>query len=229
MARISNKYNEETKGSEGKKKRKKKASAKSDAAKPKKSFDLLKPFRVIFDVKNKKTNRIVGALLLLTSVYLLLAFISYLFTWKVDQNFVVGKGLFTFLFDGTEIELGNHLGKLGAWLSHQFIFSWFGLASFLFPFVFSILGVFLLFRVTILPLKKTTLRSIVGGIVLSLVFGFFASGDNFPYGGAFGYQFNSWLKVAVGTFGALLFHIVLVYIAVVVLFNPNLKALYAKF
>jgi S-DNA-T family DNA segregation ATPase FtsK/SpoIIIE len=45
----------------------------------------------------------------------------------------------------------------------------------------------------------------------------------------FGYQFNVWLKMAVGSFGAFLFLAVLSFVAIVQLFNPNFGNLYAKY
>ncbi|WP_035842997.1 FtsK/SpoIIIE family DNA translocase [Crocinitomix catalasitica] len=236
MAKVSNKYNADLKGEEEKSKPKfktktkasKKAKKTAPTASDKKSINLLRPLSVLFDVKNEKSNRIVGALLLLISMYLILAFISYMFTWQFDQNFVINKGFFEFIFNTNEIDLGNHLGKFGAWISHRFIYNWFGLSSFLFPFIFTLLGIFLLFRAEILPLKKTISKTVIGIVIFSLCLGFFDTGLGFPYGGAFGYQFNAWLKVAVGSFGALLFLLVLLYISVVFLFNPNFKALWAK-
>src|SRR5690606_148034 len=110
-----------------------------------------------------------GAFLSLFALYQILAFISYLFTWKADQNLVLNKGLFSFLFSGTEeIQVGNHLGKLGAWISHKFIFDWFGLASFLFPLMFIVAGLFLLLRIKILPVGRTIGHSLIGIVVISL-------------------------------------------------------------
>ncbi len=235
MEKSSNKY----KGTEGEEKEKKsrkprqtKRKAKAKKGTTRKSsgrINLLKPFTSIFSKENRKLNLTVGSILVLMSTYLILSFISYLFTWKGDQSLVINESFFDFLFNTEKIELGNHLGKLGAWLSHHFIFEWFGLASFLFPLVFMILGVYLLFNVTLLPLRKLVVKSVIGLVVLSLVFGFVTKEESFPFGGMFGYQFNIWLKMVVGWFGALLFLGVITFITVVQLFNPNFKALYAKY
>ena len=225
MAKGANEYKEQKKDKSTKSsKSKKKKSAKKKSG----SFNLLKPIKDLFHEDNRRFNLTVGALLILFSAYQLLAFISYLFTWKIDQNYVINKGLFEFIFNSQEIELGNHLGKFGAWLSHQFIYEWFGLSSFLFPLVFIVLGLFLLLRIKILPLGKVVGKSLIGIVVLSLAFGFFTTEQSFPYGGAFGYTFNSWLKATVGSFGALLFIGVLLFISIVQLFNPDFRALAAK-
>lgn len=204
-----------------KKKSKKKA--------PKKKMDLFKPVRELFAPENRRLNLSVGAFFSLFALYLLLAFISYLFTWKADQNLVMNKGLWEFLFDSNEVQINNHLGKLGAWISHKFIYTWFGLSSFLFPLMFIVVGLFLLIRSKILPIGKTIGHSIIGIVVISLCLGFITSDHSFPYGGAFGFEFNDWLKTAVGGFGAFLFLGVIAFITIVVLFNPDFQKIWRRF
>ncbi|MBD3636472.1 MAG: DNA translocase FtsK 4TM domain-containing protein [Crocinitomicaceae bacterium] len=196
---------------------------------PRRKVNLFKPVVNLFDEKNRRLNLTIGSFLTLFAVYQLLAFISYLFTWKVDQNLVINKGFFEFLFSGEEeIEIGNHLGKLGAWLSHKFIYDWFGLSSFLFPLMFIVVGLFLLFRVKILPIGRTIGHSVVGIVIISLCLGFVTTESSFAYGGTFGYEFNEWLKLTVGGFGAFLFLAVLSFITIVILFNPDFKKLWAR-
>ena len=80
-------------------------------------------------VDKRKTKSITGTLFLLLSVYLFIAFVSYLFTWKQDQDLIMDSGFFSFIFGDTSTEVGNWLGKFGAWVSHLFIYSWSGRAS----------------------------------------------------------------------------------------------------
>lgn len=234
MARTTNKYTDNSEESQNSsstvtQNRRKKRKDKPTASTSDRKINLLKPLSQLFVKENRKLNLTVGSILILVSTYLTLSFISYLFTWQVDQNLVINPGFFEFIFNTNEVELGNHLGKLGAWLSHHFIFEWFGLASFLFPFIFILLGVFLLIRIEILPLKKSIARAVIGIVMISLVFGFITGTESFPYGGMFGYQFNQWLKMAVGNFGAFLFLAVLSFVTIVQLFNPNFGALYTKY
>ena len=49
----------------------------------------------------------------------------------------------------------NWLGKFGALLSNQFIYEWFGVASFIFVFVFFVIGYRLLFKVRLFSIGKT--------------------------------------------------------------------------
>lgn len=237
MTKTSNKY-VKTKGEKeapiGEQKKTQRTSRKK-SKKVKKSkgverkFNLLKPIEQLFSIDNRKLNLTAGSILMLGAVYLLLAFVSYLITWKADQSLVIDQSLFSFIFNTDEIEIGNHLGKFGAWVSHWFIFSWFGLASFFVPIILIALGIFLLFRVEVMPLKKFIGRVIIGILTISLVLGFFTVDRSFPYGGLFGFQFNEWLKLVVGSFGAFLFLMVLLFVVIVQMFNPNFKKLYQQY
>ena len=234
MARTTNKYTDNSEENQNSSSstppnRRNKRKDKPVLAADERKINLLKPISQLFAKENRKLNLTTGSILILASTYLTLSFISYLFTWKIDQNLVISAGFFEFIFNTNEILLGNHLGKLGAWLSHHFIYEGFGLASVFFPFIFILLGIFLLLRIEILPLKKTIARAVIGIVLISLLLGFITGAQSFPYGGMFGYQFNVWLKMAVGSFGAFLFLAVLSFIAIVQLFNPNFGNLYAKY
>ena len=68
--------------------------------------------------RDERTWKIVGAIFLLISLFLLIAFISYLFTWKEDQDKVFrGSGI---LIDDN-VKVANLLGRFGAFFSHFFI------------------------------------------------------------------------------------------------------------
>src|SRR5271170_4130472 len=80
--------------------------------------------------KDERTHKITGAVFLLLAIFLFLAFTSYLFTWKEDQNLVAHEGWHT-LMPSTTAKASNLLGNLGALVSHFFFFDGFGLASYL--------------------------------------------------------------------------------------------------
>jgi S-DNA-T family DNA segregation ATPase FtsK/SpoIIIE len=176
----------------------------------------------------KKTKTILGSLFLLLSIYVFFACLSYFFTWKQDQDSVFEKGLFEFLFEENEEAVSNWFGKLGAWLSHLLIYRWFGLSSFGFSFMFFILGLKWMLDIHTLPIKKTIATSLVAIVWFSLFFGYFSHIINYS-GGNFGYQTNQWLSFSFGKFGAFLFIFSLLYILLVLLFNPDFKAIWNKF
>ena len=129
-----------------------------------------------------RTIKIAGLFLLLLSVYFFIAFTSYLFTWQEDQSYVSPtNGGWHNLFRTTQelMENGvknpvveNWLGKFGALLSNQFIFEWFGIASFLFVLVFFIGGYRLLFKTRLYSISKTLAYSLFGLIFISVAIGF---------------------------------------------------------
>ncbi|PJA06747.1 MAG: cell division protein FtsK [Flavobacteriales bacterium CG_4_10_14_0_2_um_filter_32_8] len=163
-------------------------------------------------VTNEKLSKSIGVFILVSSAFLLLAFSSYLFTWKVDQNIVDNY------WNNPSIQAENWAGKLGAYFSHQFIFNGFGVASFLFILLSFVLGFRILFKVKLLPLGKTFAYSIFslvwGSIFLSYFF------HALPIlGGAFGYQANLWLSSFIGNIGILLFLALSLLLFLVINFN----------
>jgi S-DNA-T family DNA segregation ATPase FtsK/SpoIIIE len=166
------------------------------------------------DLLNSKVIKILGLFLLLLSVYFLVAFTSYLFTWQEDQSYVSAtNGGWHNLFRTTQelMENGvkspvieNWAGKLGALLSNQFIYEWFGLASFVFVFIFFVSGYRMLFKVRLLSISRTLAYSFILLIFISVAIGFFhaflTDTPNYMEGG-FGYWSNRLLDAQIGETG----------------------------
>jgi S-DNA-T family DNA segregation ATPase FtsK/SpoIIIE len=175
----------------------------------------------------KKVKSTVGALLILLSFYIFLSCLSYIFTWEQDQDRVLDKSLFQFLFEDDLEPVANWLGKFGAWTSHLLIFRWFGLSSFGFTFLLFISGVKILFNVTLVPIQQSYARVLLLVVWTSIFLGYFAGTINY-LGGSFGYFINDWLALSLGRFGSLVLIGVLGYIVSVVLFNPNFRAIFDR-
>jgi len=146
--------------------------------------------------------------LLLTGIgiVMLIAFVSYFFTWKSDQSFESSQ-----LFSDVRVE--NWAGKLGARIANGLIHNGFGVASFFIPLILIVLG-FRLLKVKLLPLGWTIKTSATGMIILSLLLGFIF-GDKFlgsGLGGAHGYFMANWLTSLLGRFGTSILLILLVFI-----------------
>ncbi|MDB4903811.1 MAG: cell division protein FtsK [Mucilaginibacter sp.] len=167
-----------------------------------------------FEFKYSRLIKISGLFFLLLSVYFLIAFTSYLFTWQEDQSYVsAANGGWGNLFKTTRELMDNGVknpvvenwaGKLGALLSNQFIFEWFGLASFTFVFVFFIVGYRLLFRIRLFPVNKALAYSFFFLIFFSVAIGFFHAFivDTPNYlEGEFGYWSNRLLDAQIGQSG----------------------------
>jgi S-DNA-T family DNA segregation ATPase FtsK/SpoIIIE len=165
-----------------------------------------------FDLADGRAIKIVGLFFLLLSLFCLIAFTSYLFTWQQDQSYVsAANGGWHNLFT-TQAELKlkgidpveNWLGKFGALLSNQFIFEWFGIASFLFVFLFFVIGYRMLFKVRLFSALRTLGYSLFGLIFISVSIGFIhAFIDDTPHflEGGFGYWTNKLLDVQIGQSG----------------------------
>jgi S-DNA-T family DNA segregation ATPase FtsK/SpoIIIE len=150
-------------------------------------------------VKDERTHKISGFVLILIALLLFMALGSYCFTWQNDQDKVFKAGG-NFLF-ADNIEVDNMLGRLGAWVSHTLIYGGFGLAAFFFctlPFVW---GVNLIFGKRIFTISKNLLYVIFGSIYFSVVLAFIASGSDFSFGGAVGEMISEYLVKLIGKAG----------------------------
>lgn len=168
----------------------------------------------VFDLNDGRLVKIIGLFFLIFSLYFLIAFTSYLFTWEQDQSYVSpANGGWDNLFK-TQQELidkgikdpvvDNWLGKFGALLSNQFIYQWFGIASFIFVFIFFVIGYRLLFKVKLYSLNKTFGYGLFGIIFISVAIGFFHGFTiDYPHflEGEFGYWTNLLLNAQIGRAG----------------------------
>ena len=179
-------------------------------------------------IDRRKTKSITGAVLLLLSVYLFFALTSYLFSWKEDQDLVVSHSFFQFIFSDNQVEVQNWLGKFGAWVAHLFMYRWFGIISFVFSFLLFVTGIRLLLNIRWVPLRKTYLVSCIGIVWFSAFLGLISQEVNY-LGGTFGYGSKLWLTSIFGSFGAVLLMLVLLFVAIVALFNPDFNALFQKY
>ena len=219
MAKSKNSYTA-TKGEKTKTKRSKKR------RKERKSFSLVAPLKKINKaLDDRRFKRISGIFLLFIALYLFFAFVSYLFSWKADQNLVINQGLFEFLFSPDQVVIENWLGKFGAWISHFFIYRGFGLASFGFILIALVIGVKQLFNFKILPPVSTTFITLTFICWTSLLLGFFSNQDTAFLGGTFGYFLNGWFENTFGTVGSFLLTLIILFTIVVIVFNPSLEFL----
>ncbi len=117
-----------------------------------------------------RTRISMGLLLLFLSFFLSIAFISYLFTGKADQSMVGAVTDTTIAESGTETE--NWLGVTGAFLSHWFIYKWFGLAAFLLIPILFLSGYKIVFKRELFPIGRLIKFSFFAAIWISLMLGY---------------------------------------------------------
>jgi len=148
------------------------------------------------DKKNINRGReiIFGSFLFILGVLLFISFCSYFYNWQADQSTLDS-------LSARQIQSENVLNKIGAWISHFFIFKLFGLGSFVFTFLLCYTGIILFFN----KLKKTLLITWSWGIsyiLWSTIFlGFFYS-EKYPLmSGVVGFEMNDFIISYVGPIG----------------------------
>ena len=170
-------------------------------------------------IKDERIKKLFGLLLLFIAVYLFIAFTSYLFTWREDQSNVL-RFSWDFLQQG-DLGAANWLGRLGAIVSNMFFFWGFGLPSFIFVFVFGLLGLNILKGKSFRENIPTIWNSFLVLLLLSILMEFLFSSSSFPYGGAFGKSTTTWLLKFVGSIGVVALMIFSVLVGIIWYNNPD--------
>lgn len=156
---------------------------------------------------------LLGSILVLFSIALLLAFISFFIYGHEDQSTL------DTLADRAE-KSQNWLGKFGAVLADFFIFKGFGAASFLFVKLFFLTGSFLALDISLKKLKNIWFWDLFAMVLLSVLFGFFA--NSLPeLGGTIGYEMNLFSQDYIGRIGTLL--VLVLGIIVYLIFKINIS------
>ena len=150
-------------------------------------------------VKDERTHKILGSVLLFFSFFLFVAFASYLFTWNEDQDKVRNMGAKILM--PNELEISNQLGSLGAYTAYIFFEYGFGIASFLFCSLFFVVGVNVLFGRKVFSIARNIRYILMGLVVISVSASFFMPNATFNWGGAVGKFSSTWLKGVIGWWG----------------------------
>ena len=111
-----------------------------------------------------------GFFLIITSLYLVVAFLSYLFTGKADQSVVEALSRSGVIDWGKEAQ--NWLGLGGAWISHLFIFRYMGISAFFIPPLLFLVGLKLVSKREPVPIFSVFIFSIFAGLWLCLLLGY---------------------------------------------------------
>lgn len=82
-------------------------------------------------LSDRRFHLAIGFFFMVFSIFLFISFFSYLFTHEADQSIIDGLKETGINESGQEAQ--NWFGLAGAYVSYEFIFKWFGLASFLIP------------------------------------------------------------------------------------------------
>jgi len=111
-----------------------------------------------------------GFFVIILSLFLFIAFISYLFTGKADQSVVEALGNSDLIESGREAD--NWLGLYGAVTSHYLIFRWLGISAFFIPPLLFLAGFKWVFKRSLIPFFPTFTLSLFAGLWLALLLGY---------------------------------------------------------
>ena len=148
------------------------------------------------DPKIKRQRQVLfGGALLLLALLLILAFTSYLYSWKADYSTL------TALTDRTVVAQ-NILNKLGALISHFFIYEGVGLGAFFIPYLIGLSGYKLFFQGSTSKLVTSWAWSLAHMLWTCLAFGYFWT--DYPISsGVIGYELHSFAVIYIGRLGLL--------------------------
>ena len=152
-----------------------------------------------FNLSDRDRYRtIAGVCLSAFTIYLTFAFISYLFTWRIDQSTLdmpISK-----LFFNPNLVASNWAGTIGALLAQRFLYKWIGLPAFGLIVVLTVI-VLRLFKIKAWPLGRTIKLTIVYAIWGSIALGYVFHYAAFTPGGAHGYFVSEWMNAVIGKMG----------------------------
>ena len=172
-------------------------------------------------VKDERTHKVLGVFFLLLSVYCFIAFTSYLFTWEDDQDKIFHYSTRELFFG--DVKVDNLLGRLGAYVSHNFFFYGVGIAAYLFCYFFFIIGINFIVGRRVFRVWRNVKYILFGLLFISMSMAFVAGGNNFPWGGALGDALNKWTSGFVGKTGTALLLLVVGFSWLIWKFNFSFK------
>ncbi len=160
-------------------------------------------------VIDERIKFVLGILITGFALYLLFAFVAYLFWWKTDQSLPDSE-----IVSGPDIAVKNWSGKSGHFLAKMIIGYGFGYGAFFIPLIIGSIGLYLL-NFPKIKLFKLVTKFAFAAIILSLILGFiFGDADGYLIsgpGGAQGYLLTRWMNAFMGMIGT---GIVLTFITV---------------
>ncbi|MFV0554189.1 MAG: DNA translocase FtsK 4TM domain-containing protein [Mangrovibacterium sp.] len=164
-------------------------------------------------LRSNKTRLAFATILLSFTIFLLIAFSSFLFSGEIDQS--------TLNASSEQASTANKAGTVGARLSYFFITQGFGLSSFLFLFIFAII-IDQLFRTQIITKKwKCSVLTLLAILWISTTLGLIIPQSNnaFHVAGMAGISIASFMHASLGFFGSLTILFGLLIITLILAFD----------
>jgi S-DNA-T family DNA segregation ATPase FtsK/SpoIIIE len=159
-------------------------------------------------LKTKQAQTIFGVFLMLFSLFICIAFISFFFNWQEDQSILDQ-------LTNRAVKSNNLLGKIGAQLSHFFIYKGVGIAAFTIAFQLFLTGVSILFQRKLSKIVISWNWGLVAMVLVSVMLGFLH--EKFALlSGVIGFEINGYLQDFIGKTGLTIL-LIFLFIAFVVL------------
>lgn len=147
-------------------------------------------------LKTKQTQTIFGFFLMLFSLFLCIAFVSFFFNWQEDQSTI-------HQLSNRAVKGENLLGKIGANLGHFFIHKGFGIAAFVISFQLFSTGFSILLKRKISKIIISWNWGLTAMLLISISFGFLH--EKFALiSGIIGFEINQYSQDFVGKTGLII-------------------------
>ncbi len=150
--------------------------------------------------RDERTQFVCGLILVISSIFLTISFISFFFSGAADYSIVNGSGNVY----ATKNGINNWAGIIGARCANFFINRWVGISAFFFIIFIARIGLKMM-KVINISITRSLAYTCAFVIVGSLLCGFIGNPDSYIWlGGQHGYYMTEWLKGWAGTSGTLL-------------------------
>ncbi|WP_369820268.1 DNA translocase FtsK 4TM domain-containing protein [Tenacibaculum sp. SG-28] len=153
-------------------------------------------------------------------LFLLVAFISFFYSWQEDQSILQQ-------FGDKNLLAKNLLGKVGATLSNLLIFEGFGLGAFTLIFIFFFTGVRIILQSNSKKIVSLWNWGILAMLWISITLGFVAS-KGAVLSGVIGFEINQYLQTFIGKTGLSIVLIFFLISFIIIKFSVDPKAIAAS-
>lgn len=172
----------------------------------------IKPSTFVF-LKSKQAQTIFGIFLMLFSIFLGIAFISFFFSWQEDQSTI-------HQLTNRTVKSENLLGKIGANLSYFFIYKGFGIAAFTISYQLFLTGLYILLQRKFSNFIISWNWGLITMVLISVMLGFLHK--KFALlSGIIGFEINDYLKDFIGKTGLTILLIFLFLAYIVLRYKVN--------
>jgi S-DNA-T family DNA segregation ATPase FtsK/SpoIIIE len=167
-------------------------------------------------LKTRQAQTILGFFLMLFSLFLCIAFISFFFSWQEDQSDLNQ-------LSNRALKSKNLLGKIGASLSHFFIYKGFGLAAFTIAFQIFLSGFYILIKRKFSKIIISWNWGLIAMLWISVALGFLHK-KYALLSGVIGFEINDFVQTFIGKTGLVILLAFLFIAYVIIRYKVTLDA-----